>query len=193
MLKEICLDPTRMRSGRLSFFAAASWLVPFFVFLLMKPYVDAATERDARNHVFFHGLTEAITRVGVSAGLAFSLGLLSFIRRERLRWIGAIPCFFGGLFLCWFALLILSEGSRSALPTTQGSLDLTVGILLTLNGVFFLAWLLPKATARLARELEADDLGETNTRMKTKTVKMFGIATLIVGVVLILIHALELF
>jgi hypothetical protein len=75
--------------------------------------------------------------------------------------------------------------SRSAI---HRSLDLTVGILMALIGVFFLVWLLPKASARLARELEADDVGETNTRAKMKAVKLFGIATLVVGVGLILIH-----
>ncbi len=92
------------RSGRLSFFAAASWLVPFFVFLAMQPYVAAAEDRDARNHVFFHGFVETIIQISVAGGLAFVLGLLSIIRRERLRWMGAIPCLFGGLVvLAWVA------------------------------------------------------------------------------------------
>jgi hypothetical protein len=182
-----------MRSGRLSFFAAASWLVPFFVFVMMKPYVAAAAARDARNHAFFHGLSEGITQLGVTAGLAFSLGFISIIRRERLWWIGAISCFFGGLFLCGFALVILGEKSRSALPAIQGSLDLTIGILLALNGVFFLVWLLPKASVRLAREQEADGIGEKEARMKTKEVKLFGIATLIAGIGFILIHVFDLF
>jgi len=78
---------------------------------------------------------------------------------------------------------------RSGAAFLAHSLDLTVGILMAVIGVFFLVWLLPKAAARLARELEADDLGETNTGTKMKAVKLFGIAALVVGVGLILIHA----
>ncbi|MEO6785181.1 MAG: hypothetical protein ABI318_03520 [Chthoniobacteraceae bacterium] len=180
-----------MRAGRPSIFAAASWLVPIFVFLMMQPYVEEATARERGD--WFPGMGAQLARLGIASGLAFSLGLLSIIRRERFSWIGAIPCIFGGLFLFWFALLILREGSRSAFPAIQRSIDLTVGILMALNGVFFLVWLLPKASAHLAREQQADGIGEKDARMKAKAVKLFGIATLIAGIAFILIHALELF
>ncbi len=158
---------------------------------MMKPYVEEAAARERGS--FLPGWGAEFTRLGITAGFAFSLGLLSIIRHERLIWIGAIPCFFGGLFVCWFALVILGERSRSAFPAIQRSLDLTVGVLMALIGVFFLVWLLPKASAHLAREQQADGIGEKEARMKTKAVKLFGIASLIVGVVFILIHAFELF
>jgi hypothetical protein len=63
---------------------------------------------------------------------------------------------------------------------------------MVLIGVFFLACLLPRARARVAREQEADGGGEKDARRKAKEMKLFGIATLIVGVAFILIYALEL-
>ncbi len=155
---------------------------------MMIPYVEEAASRGRESWGPGAAFGAFLIQLGVTAGFAFSLGLLSIIRRERDRWFGAIPCLIGGLYLLWFAVNILAElwwDSRSAI---HRSLDLTVGILMALIGVFFLVWLLPKASARLARELEADDVGETNTRAKMKAVKLFGIATLVVGVGLILIH-----
>jgi hypothetical protein len=191
-LKEICLDATRMRSGRLSFFAATSWLVPIFVFLIMQPYIDAVTAHDGN---WLPGIGAKLARLGVAAGLAFSLGLLSIILRERLSWIGAIPCLVGGLYVLWYACVMFREFGigRSVGRAMQNAPHLTVGILMVLNGVFFLAWLLPRASARVVREQQADGIGEKEARMKTKAVKLFGIATLFVGVVFILVHAFEFF
>jgi hypothetical protein len=180
-----------MRSRRLSFFAVASWLVPFFVFLMMMPYVDAATERERRS--FFPGLVAFIIQLSVTAGLAFILGLLSFLRRERVWWVAAIPAVPGGLFLGWL-VFVTQVWNRipSAILAIQRSADLTAGSLMVLIGVFFLACLLPRARARVPREQEADGGGEKDARSKAKEMKLFGIATLIVGVAFILIYALEL-
>jgi len=156
---------------------------------MMIPFIDSAASRERGG--WFPGMGAALAALGIAAGLAFILGLLSFICREPLCWIGAIPCFFGGLFFLWFFSLVLHD--LGLFHVIQNSLVLSVGILMALNGVIFLVWLLPKVSAELARELEADDLGETNTRTKKKVVKLFGIATLIVGIALILIHAFRLF
>ena len=157
---------------------------------MMRPYVDAATERERGQWGLPPGFGAFLIQIFVTAGFAFILGLLSIICRERDMWFGAIPCTFGGLYFLWFAVATLGEWwLRSGAAFLAHSLDLTVGILMAVIGVFFLVWLLPKAAARLARELEADDLGETNTGTKMKAVKLFGIAALVVGVGLILIHA----
>lgn len=184
-----------MCSCRLSFFAAASWLVPFFVFIVLLARANDFTAAEtARGHVSWGlppGFGIFIFAVFVTAGLAFSLGLVSFLRRERLRWVAAIPCLAGGLFLSAGVVMALEVISRPAVRAIQRSPDLAVGILMTLIGVFLLAWLLPRVAVRFARELEADVLGETNTRTKMKAVKLTGIVTLIVGIGFILIHAFE--
>lgn len=181
-----------MRSGRLSFFAAASWLVPFFVFFMMQPYVDAAAERERGG--WFPGFHEESTRFAITAGLAFSLGLISFLRRERLKWVAAIPAVPSGLFLGWL-VFVTQVWNRipSAILAIQRSSFLTAGILMALIGVFLLARWLPRARAHLARELEADGSVEKETRMKTKAVKLFGISILIAGIGFIFIHTFALF
>jgi hypothetical protein len=180
-----------MRPARLSFFAAASWLVPFFVFVMMLNYERSRPRKEPLGFVPDFG--PLLIQLGIVAGVAFTIGLLSFLRRERLSWVAALPCFLGGFYICAAALLAFLKMGEVAVRVMVHAPYLTMGTLLALNGVFFLAWLLPRKSARLAREEEADDLGETDTRMKVKVVKLFGVATLIVGVVFILIHAFELF
>ncbi len=185
-----------MRPGRLSFFAAASWLVPFFVFIvLLMRANDFTAAETARGHVSWGlppGFGIFIFAVLLTGGLAFSLGLVSFLRRERLRWIAAIPCLGGGLLVAWIGTAMLWDGSINALRPRRLSPALIAGILLALVGVIFLAGWLPKLTALLAREQEADDLGETGTATKVKAVKLFGIATLVPGVGFIILHILDL-
>ncbi len=182
-----------MRSGRLSFFAAAAWLVPLFVFLMMMPYVEAAAARDTPNWALPRGFGAFLVQLGVTAGSAFILGLVSFLRGERLWWFATIPAVPGGLFAGWLVLVSLRNRDLSSIRAIQRSPDLTAGILAMLIGVFFLAYLLPKASSLLAREKEADDLGETGTEMKVKAFKVVGIAALLVGVALILVHLLDIF
>ena len=185
-----------MRPGRLSFFAAASWLVPFFVFIvLLKRANDFTAAETARGHVSWGlppGFGRFIFTVVLTGGLAFTLGLVSFLRRERLRWIAAIPCLGGGLLVAWIGTAMLWDASINALRPRRLSPDLIAGILLALVGVIFLAGWLPKLTALLAREQEADDLGDTGTATKVKAVKLFGIATLVAGIAFILLHAFDL-
>ena len=185
-----------MRPGRLSFFAAASWLVPFFVFIvLLKRANDFTAAETARGHVSWGlppGFGIFIFAVLLTGGLAFSLGLVSFLRRERLRWIAAIPGLAGGLLVAWIGTAMLWNASINALRPRRLSPDLIAGILLALIGVFLLAGWLPKLSALLAREQKADDLGETGTGMKVKVVKLVGIATLVAGTAFILIYAFDL-
>ncbi len=179
-----------MRSGRPSYFAAASWVVPFFIFVLMTVYDMARPRKQPLGLV--PDLGPVLIALGVTAGLAFTLGLLSFILRERLCWLAAIPCILGGVFVCRFVLLPVLFWI-SGFVLREMPVDFIAGILLVSIGVLFLARWLPKLSALLAREQEADDVGETDTRMKVKVVKVFGIATLVVGIAFILIHAFHLF
>ena len=139
------------------------------------------------------GFGAFINQVGVTAGLAFSLGLISFLRRERLWWVAAMPTLVGGLvFLPFVFIGFLNIGGVALRPMLQAP-DLSVGILLALNGVFFLAWLLPRASARLAREREAEGNREEDARVNVKAVRVIGIVTLVVGIAFILIHSFDLF
>ena len=159
---------------------------------MMIPYVHAVAERERGGWGPPPRFGAFIVQLGVTAGLAFSLGLLSIIRRERLSWIGAIPCIFGGLvFLPFVFIGFLSIGSGALRPMLYAP-DLTVGILMALNGVFFLAWLLPRASARLAREREAEGNREEDARVNVKAVRVIGIATLVVGIAFILIYSFDL-
>ena len=186
-----------MRAGRLSFFAAASWLVPFFVFILVVDHANEITRREtARGHVSWGlplGFDAFIFGVVATGGIAFTLGLVSILRRERLRWIAAISCLGGGLLVAWIGITMLWNASIKAQLFRRLSPEIIAGILLALLGVIFLAGWLPKLTALLAREQEADDLGETGTATKVKAVKLFGIATLVAGIAFILIGAFDLF
>lgn len=184
-----------MRPGRLSFFAAASWLVPFFVFIVLLARANdfTATEH-ARGHVSWGlplGFGRFIFAVVVTAGLAFSLGLVSFLRRERLRWVAAIPCLAGGLFVSAGVVMALEVISRPAVRAIQRSPDLAVGILLALIGVSCLVRHSVKVSARLAQE-QAGETDENDARSSMKTMKLFGIVTLTVGIGWILIYAFEL-
>lgn len=154
---------------------------------MMQPYVDAAREHERGS--FLPGWSAAFAQLEITAGLAFCLGLISIIRRERLSWVGAIPCLLGGLVLLPFAFGVFRKIGGAAVDAMLPSAYLVVGILMGLNGVFFLAWVSPRASARLAREEQADGVGAKNARMTMEEVKLFGTATLIVGVVFILIHA----
>ena len=160
---------------------------------MIKPYVDAVAERAPVSWGLPGGFGAFLTQLAVTAALAFSLGLVSFIRRERLKWVAAMPCLLGGLVLLPFVFIGLANIGEAALHRMLRVPDLSAGILMVLIGAFFLAWLLPRARARLAQDQEADGSGEKDARRKVKTMKLFGIATLIVGVVFILIHAFELF
>ena len=159
----------------------------------MKPYVDAAAERERGQWGLPPGFGAFVNQLGVTAGTAFILGLLSFLRRERLWWVAAIPAVPGGLFAGWMVFVTLWNSNQSGIRAIRRSPVLMAGVVMVLIGVFFLARLLPRVRARLARELEADDLGETNTRTKLKAVKLFGIATLIAGIGFILIHVFNFF
>jgi len=138
---------------------------------------------------WFPGIREDFMRFGITAGLAFSFGLISFLRRERLSWIAGLPCFLGGLVLLPFAFTWFVNIGGAALRPMLKVPDLSVGILMVLIGVFFLAWLLPRARARLARKQEANGNGEKEALMKTKEMKLLGIAALLAGVAFVLIYA----
>ena len=185
-----------MHSGRLSFFAAASWLVPVLVFIVGVILANDFTATEtARGHVSWGlppGFGIFIFAALIAGGLAFSLGLVSFLRRERLRWVAAIPCLAGGLFVSWVGTAALWNLSIHAARSGRLSPVLIGGILFTVVGLVFLAGLLPKVSAKLAREQEADDLGESGTRLKVRAVKLFGIATLVVGGGFILMHIFDL-
>jgi uncharacterized protein YjeT (DUF2065 family) len=72
------------------------------------------------------------------------------------------------------------------------SLDIALGIMMTLTGLLFLAYL-PKASAHFAQEQQAGKLSLEEMRTKKKTLKLAGLCSLLVGVGLICIRVFDLY
>ena len=94
--------PPKPRARRKPIFGIASWAGPFVAYLITLWIVRVATQVERDQGSWLPGLGEAVICTLVIAVMAFGLGLIALLRRERYPWLGVAP-FLAGLGVLLFA------------------------------------------------------------------------------------------